>query len=270
MVLAALALVAAWLPADAADPIGENKALLAVRVPANAAVTISDNPTRQTGPERVYVTPPLAPGRDYYYEVKATWNEGGQTKTDVRKVIVRAGQRSELDFTQAAAAAAALAKPEPATPAVNKDAKAKSRTFLFTYSATVTDLPADKKARVWLPVASSNDNQEVEIVDTKGLPEGYKIDKEPSYGNQVLYAEVTAAKPDLAITYRVTRREVKGPSAPEVSDAPKIARYLEPDALVPITGKPLELLKNKPLPMDQIAKAKVLYDVVNHHMKYNK
>lgn len=268
IMLAALDLLAALLPAEAADANGDNKAVLAVRVPADAIVVISDNPTRQTGPDRLYVTPPLTPGKDYYYEVKATWNEDGQTKTDVRKVYVRAGQRSEVDFTQASAAVEA--KPEPPAPAGNKDAKAKSRTFLFTYSATVTDLPADKKGRVWLPVASTNDNQEVEIVDTKSLPEGYKFDKEPSYSNQILYAEVTAGKPNLAITYRVTRREVKGPSAAEVPDAPKLARYLEPDALVPISGKPLELLKNKPLPKDQTATAKVLYDLVNNHMKYDK
>jgi transglutaminase-like putative cysteine protease len=157
--------------------------------------------------------------------------------------------------------------------AADKDAKPKSRTFLFTYSATLTELPAGKSARVWLPVPSSNDYQTVEIADTKSLPAGYKIAKEPAYGNQMLYA---AVKPDkdgnatLAITYKVTRREVKGASASDVPDIAKVPRYLQPDSLVPITGKPLELLKDKELPKDQTAKAKVLYDLVNHHMKYDK
>jgi transglutaminase-like putative cysteine protease len=161
----------------------------------------------------------------------------------------------------------------PAGAADNKDAKPKSRTFLFTYNATLTDLPAGKVARVWLPVPSSNDYQTVEIADTKSLPAGHKIAKEPAYGNQILYAEV---KPDkdgnatLAITYKVTRREVKGASPAEVPDIAKIPRYLEPDSLVPITGKPLDLIKGKDLPKDQTATAKVLYDLVNHHMKYDK
>src|SRR5262249_24378543 len=150
-----------------------------------------------------------------------------------------------------------------------KVAKVKTRTFLFTYSTTITGLSADQTARVWLPVASSNENQEVEIADTKSLPEGYKINTEPAYGNKVLYAEVKPEKNGnavLPITYRVKHKEVKGAPAPDVPDTTKIARYLDPDALVPIPGKCLELIKDKPIPMDQTDAAKILYEVVNKHM----
>jgi transglutaminase-like putative cysteine protease len=150
---------------------------------------------------------------------------------------------------------------------------AKTRTFLFTYAVTLKDLPAEKTVRVWLPVATSSEHQDVEIVDTKSLPEGYKIDKEPAYGNSILYAEVKRDKDgtaNLAITYKVKRREVKGASRPDVPDAARVARYLEPDKLVPIQGKPLELIKDKPVPRDQVAAAKMFYDVVNTHMRYSK
>jgi uncharacterized protein (TIGR03000 family) len=271
--LAVLALAVIALAAAAADPVAENKALLVVRVPANAVLTIAESPTTQTGPVREFITPSLTPGKDYYYVVKATWTEAGQNRTEVREVIVRAGQRSQVDFN-APAPVAKADKAEPAPKAVEpKAAKARSRTFLFTYSATVTGLPVDQTARVWLPVPSSNDNQEVEIADTKALPAGYKIDAEPAYGNKILYADV---KPDkdgnatLAVTYRVKRNEVKGASTPDVPDIAKIARYLEPDALVPITGKCLEIIKDKPIPMDQMDAARLLYDVVNKHMRYSK
>jgi transglutaminase-like putative cysteine protease len=49
-----------------------------------------------------------------------------------------------------------------------------------------------------------------------------------------------------------------------------VARFLKPDALVPITGKPLDLIKGKELPDDPMRKARVLYDAVNDHMKYSK
>ena len=39
---------------------------------------------------------------------------------------------------------------------------------------------------------------------------------------------------------------------------------------MPIDGKPLELIKDKELPDDPMKKARVLYDVVNDHMKYSK
>jgi uncharacterized protein (TIGR03000 family) len=270
VLLAAVALAALLFPAGAADPVPDNKALLIVRLPANARLTIADTPTVQTGSERTYISPPLTPGKDYYYVVKATWAESGQSRSEVREVVVRAGQKSQVDFNAPAPVAKAPeAKAEPAT----KAAQAKTRIFQFTYSATVTGLAEGKTARVWLPVAASNEHQEVEIADSKALPEGYKIDTEPAYGNKILYAEV---KPDkdgsatLAVTYQVKRREVKGASPPDVPDAPKIARYLEPDTLVPITGKPLELIKGKAIPMNQLAAAKMLYDVVNNHMRYSK
>jgi transglutaminase-like putative cysteine protease len=149
--------------------------------------------------------------------------------------------------------------------------KAKTRAFLFIYSATITDVPAGKTARIWLPVAQTSDDQDVEIV-SKDLPAEGKIGKEEKYGNQILYVE---AKPGadgtipLKVTYRVKRREVLGPDKTKV-DETKVAMYLKPDALVPIDGKPLDLIKGKDLPKDQNDAAHVLYDIVNNHMKYSK
>jgi transglutaminase-like putative cysteine protease len=74
----------------------------------------------------------------------------------------------------------------------------------------------------------------------------------------------------LSITYRVTRREVKGNTDLTADDKDRLSRYLRPDTLVPIGGKPLELVKGKDVPTDQMAAAKLFYDVVNEHMKYSK
>jgi len=288
--LAVLALAGLWLPLLAADSVPDNKALVVVRVPANASIVIADTNTQQTGKVRHFISPPLTPGKTFYYVVKATWDEGGQPKSETREVVVTAGQRVEVDFSAPAAVAKAMPEAKPAEPkpapkveaktepkveakSEPKAAQAPSRTFLFTYTATVTDLPADKTARVWLPVATTNDHQEVKIEDDKGLPEGYKIEKEPLYGNSILYAEVKGdkdGKANLAVTYRVVRKEVKGASAPEVPDANLIKRYTEPDKLGPIEGKPLELIKGQPLDADQLKAGKQLYDIVNKHMKYSK
>ncbi|HKI31442.1 MAG TPA: transglutaminase domain-containing protein [Gemmataceae bacterium] len=148
---------------------------------------------------------------------------------------------------------------------------AKKRTFLFTYSGAVTGLKPGEKARVWLPVPPANDDQEVKC-DAEELPAGAKEGKDPQYGNTVLYFEAAADKdgtvPFLR-TYRVTRREVKG-AAKDGADADLVKRFLQPDKLVPLDGKPLELLKDRTLPKDPTAAAKVLYEVVNGHMKYDK
>src|SRR5205085_960295 len=50
----------------------------------------------------------------------------------------------------------------------------------------------------------------------------------------------------------------------------RLARLLEADAKVPIEGRPLELIRGKTLPSDQLALGRVLYEVVNDHMRYSK
>jgi transglutaminase-like putative cysteine protease len=162
----------------------------------------------------------------------------------------------------------------PALAAEKKEPEAppRSRTFLFTYNATVTGLKPEQAARIWLPVPPSNAEQTVKVAADKGLPKGHKISEESQYGNQILYVEAKADKDGsipLSITYQVTRREVKG-AHNDPTTAEQLSRFLEPDKLVPIDGKPLTLLKDKKLPGDELAAAHVLYDLVNGHMKYAK
>ena len=75
-----------------------------VRVPdPNAQVWFGGVPTTQRGPVRQFQSPPLAPGRDYVYEVTAQWNAGGQSITQTRQVRVLAGANVVVDFGQPAA-----------------------------------------------------------------------------------------------------------------------------------------------------------------------
>jgi transglutaminase-like putative cysteine protease len=150
--------------------------------------------------------------------------------------------------------------------------KARSRTFLFSYGATVTDLKPGTKARIWLPLPPSNSEQKVTI-ESKELPGEAKIGKDLEYGNQILYTEAEAGKDGtipLKIVYRVTRREVRGSKGGMTEDEKLIARYLGPDALVPVGGKSLELIKDRKVPENQVAAARVFYDAVNGHMRYSK
>ena len=160
-----------------------------------------------------------------------------------------------------------------AAPPADKPAEVRSRTFQFTYAAVVTGLKPDQPARVWLPVASSNDDQDVAVV-SKDLPAEGKIGKDSQYGNELLYVEARAdadGKIPLKVVYKVTRREVRGDGGKEVKEGLElIARYLRADARVPIDGKPLELLKGKDVPKDQMAAAKVIYDVIDDTLKYGK
>jgi uncharacterized protein (TIGR03000 family) len=90
----------AALPPLAEPDIGvpATAALLRVRVPADAEVWISDEPTRQRGELRRFVTPPLEAGRNQGYTVRARWTEGGRPVERTEVVRVHPGDRLMVDF----------------------------------------------------------------------------------------------------------------------------------------------------------------------------
>jgi hypothetical protein len=150
--------------------------------------------------------------------------------------------------------------------------KPKSRTFLFSYGATVTKLKPGQKANIWIPTAPTNDYQQV-TVHKKNIPGKVQQTKEELYGNQIFYTEAAANEQgeiSFEIIYKVKRWEVLGDAkGEEISDA-LVKRFLQPDAKVPISGKPLMLVEGKKLPMDQFKLGKTFFDVVNEHMTYSK
>jgi transglutaminase-like putative cysteine protease len=154
-----------------------------------------------------------------------------------------------------------------------------SRHFTFHYAFTVKNLASGKKVRIWIPAAHSDAYQEVKIVSTKGdLP--LKITHESKNGNEIYYAETTAAsQPELHfdVEYDVVRHERVGlaPTAPHSMAAPPSAQErkedLQADTLVPVTGLPAELAvkvtQGKTQPLE---KARAIYDYVFTTMRYDK
>jgi transglutaminase-like putative cysteine protease len=146
----------------------------------------------------------------------------------------------------------------------------RSRTFQFIYAATVTGLKADETARIWLPVPQTTEDQEVSLVTA---PKDAKLNTEKKFGNKMYYVEAKAdadGKIPLEMVFLVKRKEVKGEKPLSAEEKARLADFLKPDAKVPIDGKPLDLIKDKKLPDDHTERARVLYDVVNAHMRYSK
>lgn len=87
-------------PAVAVIP-GNNTARLEILVPtADAQVWVQGVKTTQTGTDRQFVSPPLAPGSNYTYTVRARWRgAGGRMVTQTRQVSVTPGRSSQVDFT---------------------------------------------------------------------------------------------------------------------------------------------------------------------------
>jgi uncharacterized protein (TIGR03000 family) len=73
-----------------------------LQVPADARVWFDGEKTSQTGTQRQFVTPPLIQGREYTYEVRAAWKEGGRDVTESRHLSFRAGDRVSAPIPAAA------------------------------------------------------------------------------------------------------------------------------------------------------------------------
>ncbi len=155
------------------------------------------------------------------------------------------------------------------------------RHFTFHYAFTVKNINPGERIRVWIPLAHSDAFQDVKVTSKTG-DLALKQVRQPEYGNEVLYAE--AAKPDkseykFSVDYDVVRREhvvlVNGKPASDAhsAKAPRVelARFLEPDRLVPVTGVPAQLAaqetKGAETPLE---KARDIYDYVFRTMKYDK
>jgi uncharacterized protein (TIGR03000 family) len=80
--------------------VDSRSALIEVRVPPNARVSFDGDGTTQTGTDRLFSSPPLSSGQAYHYTVKARWEQNGRQVERTRRVEVRAGQRSQVDFNQ--------------------------------------------------------------------------------------------------------------------------------------------------------------------------
>jgi uncharacterized protein (TIGR03000 family) len=84
-----------------APPGTGNTATVCVVVPEGAQLWFGDQGTKQTGSVRYFESPPLTPGRKYYYDVKARWRDAnGKEVTRTRQVAVRANAVVTVDFTQ--------------------------------------------------------------------------------------------------------------------------------------------------------------------------
>jgi uncharacterized protein (TIGR03000 family) len=72
-----------------------------VFVPGGAEVWLEGKKTEQTGEVRCFISPPLTPGEDYLYTIKARWQEGGKDVEQVQKVVVHPGSRLNVRFPMA-------------------------------------------------------------------------------------------------------------------------------------------------------------------------
>ncbi len=159
-------------------------------------------------------------------------------------------------------------------PALCAVAQTKSRHFELDYSFTVRITDPGKPLDVWFPMAQSDQFQQVKVLSQTGdLP--LKETTEREYGNKMFYAH--ADKADQAeyhfqVKYDVVRLEhMAAASIQKTASQKELARFLQADMLVPVTGKPAELAAQQVKPgMSDLEKGHAFYEYVFSTMKYDK
>jgi uncharacterized protein (TIGR03000 family) len=81
-------------------------ATIIVTLPADAKLTVDDNPTTSTSTTRVLVSPDLEPGKEFNYTLKGEIVRDGKTVVATQRITVRAGEetRVNLEFPTASVA----------------------------------------------------------------------------------------------------------------------------------------------------------------------
>jgi uncharacterized protein (TIGR03000 family) len=108
--LAWFCLVLASVPLQGQGP--GRAATLRVRLTPDAQLVIDDYQTRQTGPLRRFVSPPLELGKSYYYRLQWTYQKEGKLVTQKKVVSIRAGADEEVDLRDKADKKGEKRKPE--------------------------------------------------------------------------------------------------------------------------------------------------------------
>jgi uncharacterized protein (TIGR03000 family) len=84
------------MPANQGYYGSEAPATIMVRLPADARLTIDGASTSSTQEMRTFISPPLQPGKEYQYTLRAEVMRDGKKVERTRDVTVRAGQQSEV------------------------------------------------------------------------------------------------------------------------------------------------------------------------------
>ena len=147
------------------------------------------------------------------------------------------------------------------------------RSFEMFYGAEILDVPAGATVKVWMPIAESSPQQEVQLTN-KTAPSDLQINQDISYGNQIGFFEVEQKADgdqiDFSLQYRVARKQAGLDDSEKTLAQSVSGQFLNANRLVPKTGKPIELLADHSVPEDPRAAGELLYWIVEQHMKYDK
>jgi len=153
------------------------------------------------------------------------------------------------------------------------------RDFELDYRATVPVPDGASTVDVWIPLPQDDENQEVELAALQA-PGEVAFREESEFGARMLHVRLEAPRRPVEIGYRVrvARREaLRRPGAADgaadgrTKHDPEIAKWLEPDARVPLDGRIRSLSAEVTAgAATDLEMARAIYDYVVETMSYSK
>jgi transglutaminase-like putative cysteine protease len=153
------------------------------------------------------------------------------------------------------------------------------RSFNFTYHADIpVSNPVAKKFEAWIPLPRDDAFQQIRDIKIETAVH-FEIVEQGSDGNRVAYLEANAPLPTsvpVTMTFATTRREEAADMIAAARDLPeptdgRFAAYLEPNRLVPLTGRIAQVSANlAETDVTPLQQARVDYEYVTSVMKYDK
>jgi hypothetical protein len=140
--------------------------------------------------------------------------------------------------------------------------------FEFTYAATLPEM--NGPAKMWVPIAQSDDFQSVELISIQA-PGEQKMISDEKYGNKILYLRLSPehSGQKVNINYKVKRLE----KSPYKEENINLGQYLEGTELIPI-GDRFGIIAGNVIEErnanSDLTKARALYDYVIDNVRYAK
>lgn len=139
--------------------------------------------------------------------------------------------------------------------------------FEFIYTAKIPELKS--KARLWIPIANSDQYQTIHKRSIS-FPGKYQLIEDTINYNTFLFAELEPGQSnsEMEIRYQVTRKE----RGPETSTAEDLKKFLEPNQTIPVGGRFASIARQALHGRrgSDLMNARALYDYVISQMRYMK
>jgi uncharacterized protein (TIGR03000 family) len=200
---------------------------LKVRVPdSNVQLWINDQPTKQTGTLRTFISPALEPGKEYYYTLKMLYEPNNYTKiTRSYDILVEAGKEVEADLT----------KPNPNRP---DEIRVRYVPTPWEVAEEMCKLAGVKKGEVVFDLGCGDGRMVITAVKKFGAKRGVGVDIDPER-----IKDSNANARSNGVEDKVEFRQADVLKLKDVSEADVVLLYLGDDlnnAIKPLLQKTLK------------------------------